>query len=431
MSYSRDVSLFRPCAEARSSTRLRVLATASLLMCLAACGGGGSKKLDGGPAPVGDGGVPGDGGVASDAGMPMKPVLTAPAGQVALRVDQARRALIGGSISNLEVAFTIANGAGSPPASVSQALFQVKTMDGLYVMATPGSFGWVEGVSCDPTISVGAGVSYACVMTFDLSSSAAPVELSYRTANLIAGVGADQRMASAPLVLEACTQCDAQTCTYLDKDPDNCGMCGKPVELYDVNGPLTNGARCLHGKPACPVDQMDTICPAKKSAPGTDAGFEVVQLCADLQTNKNHCGSCTTTVDTGDCVNSVPTCSPNTPTMNCGSDFCVDLTRNAQHCGACDHNCNDLPANARGSNWLNGSEDRQCQQNEAMQTVCRRMISLSTSQGDTVHEADTCVSACKANGYTGCAVNCNTTAQTNDLEDGGVVVGIFGCGCSW
>ena len=367
---------------------------ALLVLALAACGGDGPSAVDGGDAEgSGDGGVGGDGDEPDE----MEPPPDVAPGQLALRVDQARRVRAqDGTWNNLEIAFTLANGSGSAPASLNFALFQVKTASGLYVATYNGSTYWVNGDSCNPSISVAGGSSFSCTLTVDLDDDAVPTELYYRTPNKIAGVGDDQRDVTATFTVEACTECET-VCTYLDRSSEHCGACNSPVTLRsDVNGEATGS--CVNGKPTC--DEGLTLCG---------------ELCSDLTTSYN-CGQCGARVYEGTCNAGVPMCYPSDSTLaTCGAETCIDTTREIAHCGGCNKSCY---AKFPDSNPF-------CEQvPEAGGLACGLQIEFDRSAGELM-DGDTCDTLCKRRGLDGCG-GCNPDEQPVNSD-----TDYRTCGCYW
>jgi hypothetical protein len=368
---------------------------ALLLAGLVACGGDGKAAVDGG---VDD--VPGDGGVGDgDGDEPdeMDPPPTVKPGQLALRVDQARRARAeDGTWNNLEIAFTLANGSGSAPASLNFGLFQVKTASGLYVATYNGTTGWVDGEPCNPSISVAGSSSFSCTLTVDLEDDAVPTELYYRTANKIAGVGDDQREVTATFSVEACTECET-VCTYLDRSSDHCGACNSPVTLRrDFDDQYVG--HCENGKQVC--EEGLTKCG---------------EACTDL-TTVWHCGSCDVQVFEGSCTNGVPMCDPSDkPLTTCGAQTCIDTEHALSHCGGCNKDCTIKFPDSNPS----------CQLvTEASGLACRLSVEFDRTNG-ALQDGDTCDSMCKRRGYDGCA-GCVPDEQPVTSDDD-----YRSCGCYW
>jgi hypothetical protein len=391
---------------------LHVLALAGALL-TTACGSDGDKPADDGMGSDLDGGSP-DGSTEEEE----NPPLGAGKGEVALRVDQARRATRDGDVGYVNVAFTLANGSDSPPASLNLALFSVKTSSGLYVMASATSPGWVEGEMCNPSVAVGAGASSACALAFELEDDQMPVELFYQTAGKIAGTGSDQRSATAALTLEQCTPCGTD-CTYLDRDTQNCGTCGNVLEVgYDENLNQNVTLECRKGKAACPSDEPNlTGCVMRRYDSGVPGGVEVL-ACIDLNTTERHCGACDRRVEHGECVNGQASCSEGEYTT-CGDDaYCVDLTQDLANCGACGHTCNVPPAGE-----ISGSGYTFC--GEEKPGECSAYIRFDAALGATLAEGDSCTKACLANGFTGCLASSSSCAN---LTGAGLTLE---CPCVW
>jgi hypothetical protein len=382
------------------------------------CGGSSDKKDD----PAGDAGPGGDGSVEdNDAAIEEEenPPLSAADGEVAIRVDQARRASSDGDYGYVYVAFTLANGANSPPASLNLALFSVKTSDGLYVAASVSSPYWVDAEACNPAVSVGGGASASCALTFELEDSATPVELFYQTAGKIAGTGSDQRSATAALTLEPCTQCGTD-CTYLDYDPGHCGACDNALELaYGDDNYQDISLACRRGKPVCPVEEELTLCETVRYDPGVPGGTPVYR-CTDIQTSERNCGACGKVVEHGECIAGQPTCGESeTPYTTCGEkSYCVDLVNDRANCGTCGHSCEVAPAGkGRPSNGHCG---------ERVAGQCADyFVSFQVTEGAVLAEGDTCAEVCAANGYEGCI------AESDRCSNAVGTSGSIECPCFW
>jgi hypothetical protein len=381
---------------------------------LTACGGGGDKAAD----HTGDL----DGG-AQDGSMEVEnPPLHAGKGEVALRVDQARRASRDGEVGDVHVAFTLANGDGSPPASLNLALFSVKTSAGLYVMASANTPSWVDGELCNPSVAVGAGASASCALSFELEADATPVELFYQTPGQIAGTGTDQRSATAALTLEPCTPCGAD-CTYVDRDSANCGTCGNSLDDgYDDQGNATY-MNCVRGKPACPTSEHDySLCIVHKDDPYVDGGVDVFN-CTDFKTSLWHCGGCGKAVEHGECANGQPVCDDveGAEYTMCGQEsFCADLTQDVANCGSCGHSCEQAPG-GRIEN-LSG-----CVLGEmgAAEAKCSAYVRFEAAAGDHIAEGDSCTKLCLAHGFETCTPGWEGCAQQADSYLS------MACSCMW
>jgi hypothetical protein len=241
----------------------------------------------------------------------------APPNQIALHVEQARQSASSSGRGDLNIAVTIANGAGGMPVPLNPLLFQVQTSDGLLYASTGGSVDWVDGAECDPTVQVGAGSSSRCTLAFDLKSSSGPTQLRYAAPGAATGLG-DTRTATAPISLEPCSVCGTN-CTYLDRDKDNCGGCGNTIPDNTV---------CAKGTITC-------------SAPGATYCPEQI-ICTSLQTDSRNCGSCGSAVESGQCENGMPVCDPGRTLIKQPSGWlCADLTSDASNCGAPGNVCKD------------------------------------------------------------------------------------------
>jgi hypothetical protein len=385
------------------------IAYALAALFLVACG---SSENDG---PLADAAV-----ADEDGGVVAEPPLGAGHGEIALRVDGARRASRAGTVGNLHIALMLANGSGSAPASLNPALFSVKGSDGLYVTAGFDRAAWVEGEACNPAASVAADASASCTLTFALKDTAIPLELFYQTAGKMAGLGNDQRSATAAIALEPCTACGAD-CTYLDRDSAHCGACDAALEYgYGDDNARDITLECRSGEPTCPEDQGFTQCVGYIEEPGEVSLSEVV-VCTDVSSSARNCGSCRARVEHGQCLNGVPTCAEGGAYSTCvaGDEtfHCVDLRRDSAHCGTCGHSCDVSPAGKGFIDYQACGEDVPGQ--------CSGLVAFSASEGDTLAEGDSCSKVCVANGFAGCnpeAFNCTELVDTS-LN--------IGCSCVW
>lgn len=119
-----------------------------------------------------------------------------------------------------------------------------------------------------------------------------------------------------------CNQCGDLCEVDFDKDPKNCGGCGRKI---------SSAQQCVAGEAACPGDRP-TLC-----------GDE----CVDTSTNVRHCGACNKAAPTGGtCNKGKVTCGSSTDLEVCDG-ACVDLQKDNTSCGACGHVCKgDLTCNA-------------------------------------------------------------------------------------
>ena len=283
--------------------------------------------------------------------------VEASAGSLVLGIHRARRAT--GAL--LEVNLTLANGTGGAAVPLNPLLFQVQTSAGLIYEATLSQPRWLDGDNCDAAVSLAGGASFSCNVEFDIPGGATPVSITYRTPGAVSGVGEDKRTASTPCSVEPCTQC-GDVCTYLDRDPNNCGSCGEAA-VSDY------GAVCRNGHVACtdssksPCPQTCAGCPVTCESLSTewncggcgirvpsggicDAGVPKCpqrtslcnQTCVDLQTDPKNCGECGKTVPTGlVCRGGVPQCSD--PSLSICGTTCVDLDAGNLNCGSCGVTC--------------------------------------------------------------------------------------------
>ena len=276
---------------------------------LGACG---SSTGNGGGA---DGGQADGGGAAPGT----TPSLVASPGQLALRVEKARRPSTDGKSGDLQVRITLANGIGGAPVPLNALLFNVKTDAGILFAGAPVTgTSWVGGPACSAAVSISEGASYTCALAFSLEGLSLPIALSYSTpATLAPGAldaGLDQRTVTEPLNVEACVTCGS-ACTYTDVDELNCGACGVDIASQ-------SGLECRSGAVACTM--------AGLSPCGTiGSGIQ----CVDLTKNPHNCGACGHELQSGQvCSGSSTSCAPG---LTSCSGNCVDLKSDRANCGAC------------------------------------------------------------------------------------------------
>ncbi|HBQ10892.1 MAG TPA: hypothetical protein DEF51_06820 [Myxococcales bacterium] len=250
-----------------------------------------------------------------------------------LQVLQARRA---GDEAVLELAIVLGNGPAGAPAPLNPLLFQVQTTEGLLIAGgARARADWVDGVQCDAAASVVGGASTECFVVFDLPDGATPTLLIYQVPGTTPG--SETRTASASVAVEPCTTC-ADSCTYLDRDPDNCGSCGQHANRTQT---------CENGRVEC-TDEALTLCAGR---------------CVNLQTDDDHCGACDAQVGPNECVDGARRCMGSE--VDCG-DRCADLQTSGYHCGACGRSCEPyteraLPAGATRPRYPSDScRDARC-----------------------------------------------------------------------
>lgn len=113
-------------------------------------------------------------------------------------------------------------------------------------------------------------------------------------------------------MLEECTVC-GDVCTYLDRDPDHCGECGRVVHFDQ---------RCVAGMLEC-TEPGHAVCDGR---------------CRDLLRDRDHCGSCGAFVGRhSECVDGVRQCLFSME-ADCGT-YCADIEETYSDCGACGRSC--------------------------------------------------------------------------------------------
>lgn len=262
-----------------------------------------------------------DGGDSDDADEDA-PLVTPP-GQVSIRVDQARMT----SSSALQLSVTVGIGVGGGALPLDPNFFSLKTDDGV-LHSKPTSSAqtwWVDGTSPLSTAKLLPGESFKnWRLTFsDVTyGGAAPTELIIKAPS--GDVNKPILTATTSVSLEKCSSCDAGTCTYLDRDVENCGKCGMERDnLYGVTQPTA----CVRGVFQCA--SALSLC-----VRGNEGAGQTLASCADLQTDRDNCGSCGSKIpyDTR-CSSGKPVCADSSRSMCDG--MCVNLASDNRHCGAC------------------------------------------------------------------------------------------------
>ena len=218
-------------------------------------------------------------------------------GQVGLRTTQARMTESGALQLNVQVA----NGVDGVPFALTPSQLLVKTDDGLLRAAAAFSSGtaWVDGKDFPSDGRIAGGSSFQWrvqVPAVTRASGVQPLELQFTTS--------DGRKASASVSLEPCTTCGS-TCTYLDRDLQNCGACNKRPDG-------TQAMQCSGGAFKCDATSA-TLC-----AQGGASSF----ACVDTQSSTKHCGACGVAAPAnGVCNAGVSGCAGNTTLVNgvCGT----------------------------------------------------------------------------------------------------------------
>ena len=355
--------------------------------------------------------------------------LVTPPGQVSLRVEQARMT----SSSALQLSVSVGVGLGGGALPLDPNFFSLKTDDGV-LHSKPTSSAqswWVDGTSPSSSAKLLPGESFkSWRLTFsDVNyGGATPTELIIKAPS--GDVNKPILTASASVSLEKCSSCAAGKCTYLDRDPENCGECGT---RQDPSGPATMTCKdgqflCSTGLSACTTqpasqpserwvtcvdlqssnrhcgscgrenrDPSRAVCQGGKIVCRSSGSTECNGLCVDLQTSQQNCGSCGNEVPSGArCTAGTPTCIYEWQSI-CG-DKCVDLSNDANNCGACGVK---IP---QGTTCRDGNVA--CSYTD--ETVCSMAcVKLKTD----VKHCGTCGNACAA-GASCLNGNCVITAQS-------------------
>lgn len=254
-----------------------------------------------------------------EGGVPPKP------GQLGLRVDAARQFRTRGDAEPLVLAVTLTNGEGGAAVPLNPVLFKLQLASGLLILPTSvrsSDLVWVDGREPDLGSALAGGSSYAgWRLAFDVDAQVdPPVKLLFEIPGVTeAGVTVgDGRSASAVVNLEPCAPCGV-VCTYLDRDEQHCGACGRSA-LGDVS--------CRDGAFTC-EKSSDALC---TNAQGS--------YCVDVHGwDPDNCGACGATAPRGGgCESGVPTCFGGATL--CG-DTCVETYYDEANCGACGRVCGD------------------------------------------------------------------------------------------
>ncbi len=147
-------------------------------------------------------------------------------------------------------------------------------------------------------------------------------------------------------------------CADLDRERDNCGVCGHSCGEHEVCNDARCVAFCPEGQILCGdvcVDletsrehcgscelQCDSglVCSAGECAANCGPGLSNCHgECRDLQTDQRNCGDCGEVCDPGEiCVQGSCEFSCANGLSECG-DTCVDMESDPAHCGSCDQDC--------------------------------------------------------------------------------------------
>jgi len=283
--------------------------------------------------------------------------LEAPPGQLALRVDMARRARRGVKAGRLQLAVTLANGVGGKPAPLLSPLFHLKTTDGrlripgIESAAMDDDGVWVDGSVPTPGELLADGASFQISLFFDVGDDE-PVELSFALPQT-GGIG-DSRSATARVPpIEPCRVC-GDVCTYLDRDRLNCGECNVALRGAKIE--------CRSGHARC-TTPTESVCPSEQGG----------RLCVDLVTGPELCGTCDARVPRGAHCEAGKLRCANPKETPC-AEGCSDTSRDRANCGKCGAvvpeggacadgvvRCNDPSAVACGGKCVNlKSDDANC-----------------------------------------------------------------------
>jgi len=138
------------------------------------------------------------------------------------------------------------------------------------------------------------------------------------------------------------------TCRDLTTDSGNCGSCGYVCPA----GTSCQNSWCLEGGKGSNTNDSGVL-PTESTCTGRETLCG--NTCADLLSDKNHCGVCSRACGSLEiCVDARcgPACAKSGTTL-CGND-CVDMETNMSNCGSCGNECKTFLPNAQGSECAGG-----------------------------------------------------------------------------
>jgi hypothetical protein len=337
-------------------------------------------------------------------------------GPLTLSVVKARRAFHAGEKDAiLEVALTLGTELGSAPVSLDPAQFMVKTKSGLYVLGMRGEPKWVDGESCEPSFAVGDGGERTCVVQFSFPLDEGVTELLYRTPQAEAGLGADQREASARLIPDFCEQCD-DDCTYTDRDPLNCGSCGNSQQAVDPASDQPVQLVCRDSQLSCPAEGQ-VVCSEL-----LDENYS--EVCTDLRTSRHHCGECGHEVADGDCIDGAAACLDDSLHETCDGVDCVALDT-IDNCGSCGKACAGGEAFSGDDGWSCGSPD------DTDSVACITHTTFTTTFGTLASSTTDCRAQCSLANFAGCVATSCDNLPFQDWTGGTGDDYTLTCDCYW
>jgi len=129
---------------------------------------------------------------------------------------------------------------------------------------------------------------------------------------------------------DAETNCSG-TCANLDTDHEHCGACNVACSPAEVCGEPESAGGGTAGAGGTTGDVThECVCPPDRE--------DCDGVCADLQTDHDHCGSCAVACP-GDKICSSADCVCPPGEADCGSGTCANLSNDKDHCGDCDTAC--------------------------------------------------------------------------------------------
>ncbi len=215
------------------------------------------------------------------------------------------------------------------------------------------------------------------------------------------------------------TKCENGTCICSTSGQTNCGTASSPscinVSSTNINNCGGCGVKCSANAPAnatassCSNGICSYTCSSSSytNCGGTTASTINCIAKANMQTDPNHCGNCTTKCSSSQvCVNG--SCQPRcgSSATLCGST-CVDTKSDPNNCGSCGHVC-PVPSNAYGAT---------CQAGQCVPTCMPNYYPKDSSTCTNCYSSTTASTTTVSNTYIYCingdlTINASTTSAT-------------------
>ncbi|MBW2260342.1 MAG: hypothetical protein JRG91_00095 [Deltaproteobacteria bacterium] len=185
-------------------------------------------------------------------------------------------------------------------------------------------------------------------------------------------------------------ECCGGFCENLQTDPENCGACGNAC----VGSQICQEGVCVGASCEPPCGTGEECCTVSGGDP----------VCANLQIDSDHCGSCGHACPEGQsCSSGVCTSTPCDPPdcggdpMRCCSGTCVNTDTHMDNCGFCGNACDPLEADACSGGRCQCNSAPACHSGQKCcpDLGCRNILSDVNNCGD-------------------CGVACETGLSCND-----------------